>query len=153
MTKNRSLIALCQTGWARGKGPATIALTSEGELLGAVEFHPAAVGPQPGTEFLELASKMDVEDLTQACHVQGLPYLLFGFRGTYRGRTDGISYPGPAVGNSGQGSFYRTKHLFGEVLEYQGAQWVVLCNNFDWNQNVPFALHKLLIVPPKEVIQ
>ena len=108
--------------------------------------------PKPSRdEFIRLVSEINRRDsVVQACKDAGLPHQIFAFRGSCRGATDGISYPsgGYDTVRNGWGSyFYRSNQKRGEVLEHEGAKWLVVWNGFGSGDAYSFDSHSLIVVP------
>lgn len=90
------------------------------------------------------------DDVVQACKDAGLPYKQFGFRGSCRGSTEGVSYAQGGYGTVRYGHlayFYRSSQKRGNEIEYEGASWLVLWNGYSSGSAEFPGSHSLVIVP------
>ena len=83
------------------------------------------------------------------CADSGVPYKCFEFFGHKRGLTQGVShvesqYTLPPLYNS-KDNFLRCSKDLGEILEYEGADWMIIWNNSIRYEGEDF--HILVIVP------
>jgi len=113
--------------------------------------------PQPNRDdFVRLVSEIKRrDDVIQACKDAGLPFQRFGFSGSCKGSTDGVSYAKGGYNTTANGwgdYFYRSSKKRGETLEYEGAEWLVVWNGYSSGDAYSFSGHSLVVVPVTALI-
>lgn len=153
-TKSWPAIATCSNEQLRLTLVAASGETATGLAAGFPQYF-LAEGEVPAQisvdAFVALVTEAANRDqVLEVVKTQNLPHQRFGFSGSCSGRTDGVSYAKGGYSTVRHGwaqNFWRCSVSVGDLVEFEGAVWLVAWNGFSRGSAESFDHHTLVIVP------